>query len=205
MARQGLQGRSSRCKMRTARRDPSKVPAVDLVGRDFDRENIDELWIDEQPKSGPTRAGCISQRSSTPARAACSAGRSPTTSAPSSASTRSRRPSRHDAAGGTSPGVSCSTQTTAPLHRRRVHERPADRFASDNRWEPSVTVTTRWPSLFFSSFKREVVDGEHFATRAEARAEIFAWLTGTTRSGFTPRSTSVRRSSMKSTSQSNHS
>ena len=29
---------------------------------------------------------------------------------------------------------------------------------------------------FFSSFKREVVDGEHFATRAEARAEIFAWL-----------------------------
>ena len=45
MARQGLQGRSSRRKMRTTRRDPSKVPAVDLVGRDFDRENIDELWI----------------------------------------------------------------------------------------------------------------------------------------------------------------
>jgi len=29
---------------------------------------------------------------------------------------------------------------------------------------------------FFWSFKREVVDGEHLATRAEARAEIFAWL-----------------------------
>ena len=29
---------------------------------------------------------------------------------------------------------------------------------------------------FFSSFKREVVDGEHFATWAEARAEIVAWL-----------------------------
>jgi transposase InsO family protein len=28
---------------------------------------------------------------------------------------------------------------------------------------------------FFVSFKREVVDGEHFATRAEARAEIFGW------------------------------
>lgn len=25
--------------------DPSKVPVVDLVGRDFDRANIDELWI----------------------------------------------------------------------------------------------------------------------------------------------------------------
>ena len=29
---------------------------------------------------------------------------------------------------------------------------------------------------FFSSAKREVVDGEHFATRAEARREIFTWL-----------------------------
>lgn len=29
---------------------------------------------------------------------------------------------------------------------------------------------------FFSGFKREVIDGEHFATRADARTEIFAWL-----------------------------
>jgi putative transposase len=29
---------------------------------------------------------------------------------------------------------------------------------------------------FFSSFKREVVDGEHFATRQDARREIFTWL-----------------------------
>lgn len=29
---------------------------------------------------------------------------------------------------------------------------------------------------FFSGFKREAIDGEHFATRADARREIFAWL-----------------------------
>jgi len=45
MARQGLRGRSSRSKMRTTRRDPSKVPAVDLVGRDFERATLDQLWI----------------------------------------------------------------------------------------------------------------------------------------------------------------
>jgi transposase InsO family protein len=45
MVRQGLRGRSSRRKMRTTRRDPSKVPAVDLVGRDFERANLDQLWI----------------------------------------------------------------------------------------------------------------------------------------------------------------
>ena len=45
MARQGLVGRSSRRKMRTTRRDPSKVPATDLVERDFERQHTDELWI----------------------------------------------------------------------------------------------------------------------------------------------------------------
>jgi transposase InsO family protein len=29
---------------------------------------------------------------------------------------------------------------------------------------------------FFSGFKREVIDGEHYTTRADARAEIFTWL-----------------------------
>ena len=29
---------------------------------------------------------------------------------------------------------------------------------------------------FFAGFKREVIDGEHYATRAEARQEIFTWL-----------------------------
>ena len=29
---------------------------------------------------------------------------------------------------------------------------------------------------FFSGFKREVIDGEHYATRADARSEIFSWL-----------------------------
>jgi transposase InsO family protein len=29
---------------------------------------------------------------------------------------------------------------------------------------------------FFSGFKREVIDGEHYATRADARQEIFTWL-----------------------------
>ena len=30
---------------------------------------------------------------------------------------------------------------------------------------------------FFSGFKREAVDNEHFATKAEARAASFSWLT----------------------------
>ena len=29
---------------------------------------------------------------------------------------------------------------------------------------------------FFASLKRELIDDEHFATRAEARAAVFEWL-----------------------------
>jgi transposase InsO family protein len=42
MARQGLAGRCSRRKIRTTRRDPSQVPAADLVSRDFARRQADE-------------------------------------------------------------------------------------------------------------------------------------------------------------------
>ena len=29
---------------------------------------------------------------------------------------------------------------------------------------------------FFAGFKREAVDGEHFATKTEARAAVFEWI-----------------------------
>ena len=45
MARQGLAGRCSRRKIRTTRRDPSQVPAADLVRREFGRSRTYELWI----------------------------------------------------------------------------------------------------------------------------------------------------------------
>jgi putative transposase len=45
MARQGLAGRCSRRKIRTARRDPDQAPVADLVHRVFTRPRTDELWI----------------------------------------------------------------------------------------------------------------------------------------------------------------
>jgi len=55
MARQGLAGWCSRRKIRTMRRDPSRLPAADLVRRNFGRSQVDELrvgdatciWTDE--------------------------------------------------------------------------------------------------------------------------------------------------------------
>ena len=45
MAREGLQGRCGRRRMRTTIADPTKVPAADLVRRQFNRDQLDQLWV----------------------------------------------------------------------------------------------------------------------------------------------------------------
>jgi len=45
MAREGLRGRCGRRKLRTTIADPTKVPAADLVRREFNRDRLDQLWI----------------------------------------------------------------------------------------------------------------------------------------------------------------
>jgi putative transposase len=45
MGQLGIEGISGRRKMKTTRRDPSHVPAADLVERDFRAEAPDELWL----------------------------------------------------------------------------------------------------------------------------------------------------------------
>jgi putative transposase len=45
MGQLGIEGISGRRKMKTTRRDPAHVPAVDLVERDFSAEAPDELWL----------------------------------------------------------------------------------------------------------------------------------------------------------------
>ena len=45
MAKIGIQGASGRRKVRTTRRDPEATPAPDLVNRDFEPAELDELWV----------------------------------------------------------------------------------------------------------------------------------------------------------------
>ena len=200
MARQGLRGRSSRRKMRTTRRDPSKVPAVDLVGRDFKRAKLDELWIGDATYIW-TDEGWLYLATVIDACSRRLLGWSITDHLRTELCLDAI-----EAGGATSSGVSCSTQTTALSTPPTRSRRPAGRFASPSRWEPSVTVTTtRWPSL--SSRVSSARSSTASILLLEPRRELKSSLgsTGTTRFGFTARSTSVRRSSTKSTSHSTHS
>jgi len=150
MARQGLVGRSSRRKMRTTRRDPSKVPATDLVERDLNASTQTSCGSETPLTFGLTRAGATWRRSSTllapPPRVV------------------DHRPPAHRALPRCSRGGVPHGRAGQPCRRRRVPHRPrhpsstppmpsqlrAGHFASRSQWGPSVTATTiPWPSRSF--------------------------------------------------------
>lgn len=150
MTRQGLAGRCSRRKIRTTRRDPSQAPAADLVRRDFGRPGTDELWIGDATYIWTDEGWCYLAT----VVDACS-----------------RRLL------GWSVTDHLRTQLCLDALLAAVAVRGGRRnltagivFHTDHGTQNAMAES------FFSGFKREVIDGEHFATRAEARAEIFSWL-----------------------------
>lgn len=177
MARQGLAGRCSRRKIRTTRRDPSQLPAADLVHRDFARARTDELWVGDATYIWTDEGWCYLAT----VVDACSRrllGWSITDhlrtelcldALQAAVATRGGRP--HLAAGivfHTDHG----TQYTAGAFRAACRSLGI----TQSMGTVGDSYDNAMAESFFAGFKREVIDGEHFATRAEARTEIFTWL-----------------------------
>lgn len=177
MARQGLRGRSSRRKMRTTRRDLSKVAALDLVGRDFERAKLDQLWIGDATYIW-TDEGWLYLATVIDACSRRLLGWSITDHLRTELCLDAI-----EAAVATRGGRQRLVRGVV-FHTDHGTQYTADAFTKACRsfriTQSMGTVGDSYDNAmaesFFSSFKREVVDGEHFATRAEARAEIFAWL-----------------------------
>ena len=177
MVRQGLRGRSSRRNMRTTRRDPSKVPAVDLVERDFERANLDQLWIGDATYIW-TDEGWLYLATVIDACSRRLLGWSITDHLRTELcldaieAAVATRGGRRNLAGGVVFHTDHGTQYTADAFTKACR--------SFRITQSMGTVGDSYDNAmaesFFSSFKREVVDGEHFATRADARLEIFTWL-----------------------------
>jgi len=177
MARQDLKGRSSRKKMRTTTRDPSKVPAADLVARDFAREHLDELWIGDATYIWTNEGWCYLAT----VIDACSRrllGWSITDHLRTElcldalAMAVATRGGRRHLTGGVIFHTDHGTQYTSDAFRRACRSLRI----TQSMGTVGDSYDNAMAESFFSSFKREVVDGEHFASRAEARSETFSWL-----------------------------
>jgi hypothetical protein len=201
MARQGLVGRCSRRKMRTTRRDPSRAPASDLVERDFERAKVDELWIGDATYIWTDEGWCFLAT----VIDACSRrllGWSITDHLRTALCLDALKAAVATRGGRTKLALGVVFHTdhgssTPPTPSPRL----AARLVSPNRWEPSVTATTMpWPSRSSraSSAKSAMESTSPHERKPDAKSS--SGSTGTTQRGFTVRSTTAHRSSMKSTS-----
>ena len=177
MARQGLAGRCSRRKIRTTRRDPSQVPAADLVRRDFTRERTDQLWIGDATYIWTDEGWCYLAT----VVDACSRrllGWSITDHLRTELcldallAAVAARGGRRNLAAGIVFHTDHGTQYTAREFRAACRSLGI----TQSMGTVGDSYDNAMAESFFSGFKREVIDGEHFATRADARKEIFSWL-----------------------------
>ena len=177
MARRGLAGRRSRRKIRTTRRDPSQVPAADLVRRNFARSRADELWIGDATYIWTDQGWCYLAT----VVDACSRrllGWSITDHLRTELcldallAAVATRGGRRNLAAGIVFHTDHGTQYTASAFRTACRSLGI----TQSMGTVGDSYDNAMAESFFSGFKREVIDGEHFATRADARKEIFTWL-----------------------------
>jgi transposase InsO family protein len=84
--------------------------------------------------------------------------------------------SRPGAAAATSRPGSCSTPITAQYTAGEFRAACRSLGITQSMGTVGDSYDNAMAESFFSGFKREVIDGEHFATRAQARIQIFSWL-----------------------------
>ena len=170
MARQGLAGRCSRRKIRTTRRDPAQVPAADLVRRDFARPRTDELWIGDATYIWTDEGWCYLAT----VVDACSRrllGWSITDHLRTQLcldallAAVAARGGRRNLAAGIVFHTDHGTQYTAGEFRAACRSLGI----TQSMGTVGDSYDNAMAESFFAGFKREVIDGEHFATRADAR------------------------------------
>lgn len=176
MALDGLTGRCGRKKVRTTVRDPAAVLAEDLVQRRFEQTTLDTLWVGDATYI-PTDEGWLYLATVIDACSRRLLGWSMT----DHLRTELCLDALHDAVG-TRGGQ--SNIDGVIFHSDHGCQYTADAFR-DACTELGVTQSmgtvgdsydNAMAESFFASLKRELVDDEHFATRAEARAAVFEWL-----------------------------
>lgn len=175
MGELGLRGRAGRRKFRTTIADPNAQPAPDLVGRNFVRDQPDQLWLGDLTYV-PTDQGFLYVTGVLDAATRRLLGWSITDHM------------RADAF--------CDALRAAAATRGRVlfdglifHSDHGSQYTSDQYrllckdlhiTQSMGTVGDSYDNAmaesFWASLKREVVDFEHYRTRQEARTAVFEWL-----------------------------
>lgn len=172
-----IQGRCGRRKIRTTVRDPLASPSPDLVERHFDPDGLDVLWIGDITYI-PTGEGWLYLATVIDACSRRLLGWSLDDHMHASLCVDALdaavgiRGGRRRLVEGVIFHSDHGSQYTSREYRRRCrrHRIVQSMGTIGDSYDNAKAES------FFASFKRELVDHAHFATKAEARIAIFAWL-----------------------------
>jgi len=176
MAIDGLTGRCGRKKIRTTVRDPAAAIAADLVNRHFDQAELDTLWVGDATYI-PTGEGWLYLATVIDACSRRLLGWSMTDhlrtelcldALEAAAGTRGGRANID--------GVIFHSDHGCQYSADAYHDACAALGVTQSMGTVGDSYDNAMAESFFASLKRELVDDEHFATRAEARAAVFEWL-----------------------------
>jgi len=176
MAREGIQGRCGRRRVRTTVADPEALPAPDLVQRRFEQQGLDALWVGDVTYI-PTDEGWLYLATVLDACSRRLLGwsmadhlRTELCLGALEAAVGCRGGKAHVRGVVFHSDRGC--QYTADDYRRTCAE-----FAiSRSMGSVGDSYDNAMAESFFAGSKREAVNGEHFVTKAEARAAVFEWI-----------------------------
>jgi transposase InsO family protein len=175
MGELGIAGRRARRKWRTTIADPAATPAPDLIGRDFQRDRPDQLWLGDLTYI-PTDEGFVYVTSVLDAATRRLLGWSITD---------------HMRPDGACDALRAAAQTRARLRFDGLvfHSDHGSTYTSDDYrllctdlhiTQSMGTVGDSYDNAmaesFWSSLKRELVDDAHYCTKEEARTAVFEWI-----------------------------
>jgi transposase InsO family protein len=175
MAREGLAGRCGRRRVRTTAADPAAVPAADLVQRRFAQTSLDALWVGDVTYI-PTDEGWLYLATVLDACSRRLLGWS--------IAEHLRTELCLDAleaavgcrgGGGRVSGVVFHSDKGCQYTAGAYQATCAELGISQSMGSVGDSYDNAMAESFFAGFKREAVDGEHFATKTEARAAVFEW------------------------------
>ena len=176
MAVNGITGRCGSKKVRTTVRDPAAALSADLVNRRFEQATLDVVWVGDATYI-PTDEGWLYLATVIDACSRRLLGWSMT----DHLRTELCLDALHAAVGARGrqalvDGVIFHSdhgcQYTADAFRHACTELGI----TQSMGTVGDSYDNAMAESFFASLKRELVDDEHFATRAEARATVFEWL-----------------------------
>ena len=176
MATNGISGCSGRKKVRTTVRDREAVLSADLVNRRFEQTVLDTLWVGDATYI-PTDEGWLYLATVIDACSRRLLGWSMTDHLRTELCLDALEAAVDTRGGKTDiEGVIFHSDHGCQYTADAFRQTCTNLGVTQSMGTVGDSYDNAMAESFFASLKRELVDDEHFATRAEARAAVFEWL-----------------------------